>query len=100
MVSGTPSPLLQLLTILSWQQSARAMADQRAYMSNGGWRTYPADMVAQPGPCNIDIRDRSLTQEEFLAKYAYSSPVVIRDAAENDLFRALTQRYDWYLLSK
>lgn len=100
MVSGPPGPLVQLLLLtllLGWPQQHQlvvevAAADQRPYMSSGGWRTYPADLVVQPGPCNIDIRDRSLTQEEFLAKYAYSRPVIIRDAADNDLFRALTHR--------
>ena len=28
----------------------------RPYFSEGGWRTYPSDMVARPGPCNIDIK--------------------------------------------
>ena len=30
----------------------------RPYFSEGGWRTYPSDLVARPGPCNIDIKAR------------------------------------------
>ena len=30
----------------------------RPYVSEGGWRTFPHDMVAQPGPCNIGRRRR------------------------------------------
>ena len=26
------------------------------------------DMIAQPGPCNIEIRDASMSQEEFLKR--------------------------------
>jgi len=109
MVSGWAAPLLQLWFIISWQQEADGLAeiradtsqaasvdmvlDRRPFISNGGWVTFPSDLLVQPGPCNIDIRDKTLTQQEFLAKYAYSRPVVIRDAANNDLFRALTERY-------
>jgi hypothetical protein len=91
MVSGTHGPLLQLFTILSWYLVI-IIADKRPFMSNGGWHTYPSDLLVQPGPCNVDIRDRTLSQEEFLEKYAYTRPVVIRDSADNDLFRALTER--------
>ena len=97
MVSGTAAPRLQLLVaLLGWPRkeagAVQSADDQRPFISNGGWRTFPADMLVQPGPCNIDIRDRTLSEKEFLSKYAYSRPVVIRDSADNDLFRALTER--------
>ena len=47
---------------------------------------------ARPGPCNIDIRDSSLTQAEFLEQYAYTKPVIVRDPADNDVFTALARR--------
>lgn len=59
-------------------------------VSNGGWETFPADVLVPPGPCNVPIRDNTLSQDEFLEKYAYTEPVIIRDGANNDLFRALT----------
>ena len=49
-------------------------------------------MVARPGPCNIDIRDGTMTIEEFLEKYASTRPVIIRDATNNDLFKALARK--------
>jgi len=61
-------------------------------ISNGGWETFPSDVPVQPGPCNIPLRDNTLSQKEFIQEYAFSHPVVIRDAANNDLFRALTER--------
>ena len=64
----------------------------RPYFSAGGWRTFPHLMVAQPGPCNIEIRDNSLTQREFLSEYAETKPFIVRDSANNDLFRALARK--------
>eukprot|EP00088_Acartia_fossae_P068806 TRINITY_DN8801_c0_g1_i2.p1 TRINITY_DN8801_c0_g1~~TRINITY_DN8801_c0_g1_i2.p1 ORF type:complete len:264 (+),score=9.71 TRINITY_DN8801_c0_g1_i2:25-816(+) len=59
-------------------------------ISNGGWDTYPEDVMTSPGPCNIPIRDSTLSHQEFMDLYAHSQPFVIRDGANNDLFRALT----------
>ena len=67
-------------------------ATNRPYFSAGGWRTFPHLMVAQPGPCNIEIRDSSLTQREFLSEYAKTKPFIVRDSANNDLFRALARK--------
>ena len=64
----------------------------RPYFSAGGWRTFPHLMVAQPGPCNIEMRDNSLTQREFLSEYARTKPFIVRDSANNDLFRALARK--------
>ena len=84
--------------------------DVRPYFSEGGWRTYPSDMVARPGPCNIDIKarrgiycstysviweiiqDGSMTGKEFMSEYAKTKPFVVRDSANNDLFRALARK--------
>ena len=64
----------------------------RPYISNGGWRTYPSDIVVSPGPCNVDIKDKTMTQLEFIENYAYTKPVIIRDSSNNDLFRALARK--------
>ncbi|XP_069124671.1 jmjC domain-containing protein 8-like [Argopecten irradians] len=47
-------------------------------VDNGGWFTDKKAMIATPGPCTVDIRDDSITQEEFLESYAFSKPLIIR----------------------
>ena len=76
-----------LLTLM-----CRTANSDRPYFSAGGWRTFPHLMVAQPGPCNIEIRDNTLTQLEFLSEYARTKPFIVRDSANNDLFRALARK--------
>ena len=34
-------------------------------------------MIAQPGPCNIEVRDMSLSQEEFLKRYILIQYLII-----------------------
>ena len=64
----------------------------RPYMEEGGWATFPGDLLARPGPCNIAIRDSRLTQAEFMSEFATSQPLVVRDVSNNDLFRALSRK--------
>ena len=45
---------------------------QKPSISNGGWLTYPVDVPVQPGPCNIDVRDTTLTQGLLLDIFARS----------------------------
>ncbi|KAK3860481.1 hypothetical protein Pcinc_033472 [Petrolisthes cinctipes] len=59
---------------------------------DGGWVTKPEDRVALPGPCTITVVDNTLSQEEFLIKYAYNEPVVIKGATDSKVFRSLTRR--------
>ncbi|XP_060063465.1 jmjC domain-containing protein 8-like [Ylistrum balloti] len=47
-------------------------------IDDGGWSTDKNSMIAMPGPCTIDVRDDSITQKEFLQRYAFSKPLVIR----------------------
>lgn len=75
--------LLLVVTILAIPEEA---AD------DGGWVTNPGDRVAQPGPCNIAQEDSTLTQDQFILRYAYTEPVVIRGASDNKLFQTLTRR--------
>ncbi|XP_066986643.1 jmjC domain-containing protein 8-like [Macrobrachium rosenbergii] len=69
-----------------------AVEDDPTPEGDGGWVTKPEDRIAQPGLCNIMIEDGNLTQEQFLKRYAYSQPVVIRGATDNKVFRSLTKR--------
>ena len=81
--------IIKLLIILFVPPS---LGLERPYISNGGWRTYPGDLIATPGPCNIDIKDKFMTQQEFIKEYAYSKPVIVRDSTNIDLFRALASK--------
>ncbi|XP_035696024.1 jmjC domain-containing protein 8-like [Branchiostoma floridae] len=60
--------------------------------SNGGWYTDTENLIAQPGPCNIDVRDESLTQRDFLQKYAEKAPVIFRSVTDNSNFRKLCSK--------
>jgi ribosomal protein L16 Arg81 hydroxylase len=47
----------------------------------------------ETGPCDLPIEDGSkLTNADFLRKYAYQRPFVVRDATNQNAFRALCQR--------
>ena len=48
------------------------------------------NVLVHPGKCNIPIVDgQSLTNREFLKRFAYESPFVLRDATDNTV-RTLT----------
>ena len=49
-------------------------------------------MVARPGPCNIDIKDGTMSSKEFMAEYAMTKPFIVRDSANNDLFKAMARK--------
>ena len=68
-------------------------SDDRLYYEEGGWRTYTADVLVEAGPCHLPILDgHALTNADFLRSYAYQRPFVVRDAANQNTFRALCQR--------
>ncbi|KAL4240024.1 Cupin superfamily protein [Mactra antiquata] len=57
-----------------------------SYVYTGGWDVDKESMIAQPGPCNIDIIDvqtHRFSQEDFIENYAYKKPVIIRRATNN-----------------
>ncbi|CAD6188216.1 unnamed protein product [Caenorhabditis auriculariae] len=58
-----------------------------------GWKTNLVDVVPQQKEiCNIEIHDaKDLSTREFLRRYAFSEPVIIKNI-ENDEFRRLTSR--------
>ena len=74
-------------------QSRGGVGNDRLYYEEGGWRTYTADVLVEAGPCHLPILDgRALTNADFLRSYAYQRPFVVRDAANQNTFRALCQR--------
>jgi len=63
------------------------------FLSEGGWKTYIDDILVNPGECNIPVIDgQTMTNKKFLKEFAYNVPIVIRDATDNSVFRALCQR--------
>lgn len=72
----------------------------KPHISEGEWLTYVEDILVSPGPCNIPIIDgQSFTNQQFLKEFAYKHPFVLRDASNNNLFRALCRKnqiiQDW-----
>ncbi len=52
-----------------------------------------SDVLVDAGRCDLPIEDgRTLTNADFLRKYAYQRPFVVRDATNQNRFRALCQR--------
>jgi len=87
-----------MILVLLLAQVLICYGNLKPYICNGEWKTYPDDVLVSPGPCNIPIRDNTLSQDEFLKLYAYNEPFIIRDGTNNDLFRALTGKEE--LLSR
>ena len=74
-------------------QVCEVQKEQTLYYEEGGWRTYVADVLVEPGPCDLPLLDgRTLTNAAFLRNYAYQRPFVVRDATNQNTFRALCQR--------
>ncbi|CAH1794184.1 unnamed protein product, partial [Owenia fusiformis] len=59
---------------------------------DGGWFTNEADLIAHPGPCNVDTVDYSLSQTDFMSIYATEKPFVIRGATHNEHFRTVSTK--------
>ncbi|XP_059167485.1 jmjC domain-containing protein 8-like [Physella acuta] len=86
------SPLCCFLGVLIFLDSFSIKADELK-IDNGGWFTSKADMLAFPGPCDIEVREASgLSQEEFLDRYAFDRPVVLRGATDNKVFQDLCRK--------
>ena len=49
------------------------------------------------GPCNIQKRNASLSQLEFLEKFAYTEPVILEGISDQTLFRTASSK--WRLLA-
>ncbi|XP_072916501.1 jmjC domain-containing protein 8 isoform X2 [Hemitrygon akajei] len=59
--------------------------------ADGGWHTDHATQMVGKGSCNVEVRD-SLTYSEFIHRYAYSRPVILRGFTQNEHFRALCSK--------
>lgn len=53
---------------------------------DGGWYTDQLKIVATQGPCNIEVLDY-LSQQEFLEKYAYLKPFIVKNPNDNSEFK-------------
>ncbi|XP_077980369.1 jmjC domain-containing protein 8-like [Glandiceps talaboti] len=62
-------------------------------LSDGGWHTDKEDVIAT-GPCDLEVRDSSLTYKEFMEKYAYNYPVILKDVTDNSIFRKLCEKQE------
>ena len=64
--------------------------DTTVFLFSSIRRTYVNDILVPPGECNMPVLDgQTLTREKFLKEFAYNVPIVIRDATDNSIFRAL-----------
>ncbi|XP_062588661.1 jmjC domain-containing protein 8-like [Saccostrea cucullata] len=63
-----------------------------ASRENGGWST-DYFLLANPGPCTVEVRKASsLSQEEFIQRYAYTKPVIIQHATDNSKFYGICEK--------
>ncbi|XP_067859417.1 jmjC domain-containing protein 8 isoform X2 [Heptranchias perlo] len=79
-----PAPALLTLALLAAASPGDLEAD-------GGWHTDHSKQMVGKGPCNVEVKD-SLTYSEFIHRYAYSKPVIIRGITQNEQFRALCSK--------
>ncbi|MBN3315385.1 JMJD8 protein, partial [Atractosteus spatula] len=86
--------LLKLSLLLAsvpatWQ---RGDTEDTPASRDGGWLSDTDSSLDDEGPCNIDIWDRSLTYADFIEKYAYSRPVILRGLSDNTKFQFLCSK--------
>ena len=59
----------------TWSETPKAFfSHNEAHLIISGFVCRETDdslLLAYPGPCNVEIRDGTLTQQEFLDKYVY-----------------------------
>jgi len=71
------------------------------FLNEGGWVTHQRDILVDSGPCNIPIIDATaVSEEKFLSKFAYQTPVLIRNGSiGNNKFRKACEKenllQDW-----
>ncbi|XP_010782692.1 jmjC domain-containing protein 8 [Notothenia coriiceps] len=59
----------------------------------GGWSSDSGFRLQDEGDCNIDILDGfSLSHQQFIERYAYSRPVILRGLTDNTRFRSLCSK--------
>ncbi|XP_041133013.1 jmjC domain-containing protein 8 isoform X2 [Polyodon spathula] len=60
---------------------------KNALTADGGWLSTRNSSPADEGPCTVEVRDQSLTYSQFIERYAYSRPVIIRGLTDNTKFQ-------------
>ncbi|XP_044037514.1 jmjC domain-containing protein 8 isoform X2 [Siniperca chuatsi] len=59
----------------------------------GGWSSDSDFSLQDEGPCNIDVLgSSSLSHQQFIERYAYSRPVILRGLTDNTKFRSLCSK--------
>ncbi|XP_068434152.1 jmjC domain-containing protein 8 [Clinocottus analis] len=59
----------------------------------GGWSLDSGSSLQDEGLCNIDVLDASsLSHQQFLQRYAFSRPVILRGLTDNTRFRSACSR--------
>ncbi|XP_006005586.1 jmjC domain-containing protein 8 isoform X1 [Latimeria chalumnae] len=59
---------------------------------DGGWLTSRYIALTGEGPCNVEVKNSTLTYSEFIQKFAFSRPVVIRGITNNSEFQRLCSK--------
>lgn len=72
---------ISLLSVQSENSHANALT------ADGGWLSTRSSKPADEGPCTVEVRDQSLTYSQFIERYAYSRPVIIRGLTDNTKFQ-------------
>ena len=78
--------------ISEWTQ----LMNELEYGTEGGW-SIPHDLPDLGGPCNIQRRNASLSQLEFVEKFSRTEPVILEGVSDQTLFRRASSK--WRLLS-
>ncbi|KAF7242968.1 JmjC domain-containing protein 8 [Varanus komodoensis] len=56
--------------------------------TDGGWLTQRHPALPEGDSCTVERRDASLTYSQFLQRYAFSRPVILRGITDNSEFQA------------
>ncbi|XP_058510081.1 jmjC domain-containing protein 8 isoform X2 [Solea solea] len=98
-----PLILLSLCLLLRAEQRPEQRLEQRPEPEDGsgggGWSLNSDVRLEDDSRCDVDVLDASsLSYQQFLERYAYSRPVVLRALTNNTNFRLLCSK--WTLLQE
>ncbi|XP_063791139.1 jmjC domain-containing protein 8 isoform X3 [Pseudophryne corroboree] len=70
-----------------------ALAEQTEYTeSDGGWQWNNYSPLQEEDRCTVERRDASITYAEFIDRYAYRRPVILRGLTDNSVFQSLCRK--------
>jgi hypothetical protein len=78
MLTRTAFILVFYFSILNYTSQNEDLSLDKLPLSKEEESLYLANNKVEEGPCNIPIEENPISQQEFLNKYAYKSPVVFR----------------------